>query len=369
MATDPEYFYFNIHNLVKMRITASHPCAYSIRHSYQPFQVEQLDECDLTLSENMLLLGDYSDASTAYKFGHGCTRINARMVDVALRGDKLFLSGKRDLLPFVGPLVHWQMLRRGATTIHGASVAVNGRGILMPAWGGTGKTSAIVELLKLSGSAFMGDDFAIIREDGMLLSYPKPFFIYPYHREVFPHLFKHKPKLLVPSWMSNFVAVVRRVVRPRLAAFPRLESLCRRLTPEHMQIPARRALPHANFVDNAPVKLIVYFERYNGSEPVVDRLDPAMARRRVVGNHYFELGIYAQELMTACAATGLLGFEDWFGEMSKVVDKVFGRLPIYRLRIPPMKPRLTGKTIASMVNELLPKPQKNQARHQFRDQY
>ncbi len=355
MTTGTEYFYFDIHNLVRMRITTSHPCAYSIRHSYQPFEVEKLEECDLTLSENTLLPSHHSDASTACKFAEGCVRMNARMVDVALRGQELFLCGKRDLLPFVGPLIHWQMLQRGATTIHGASVAVDGQGILMPAWGGTGKTSAIVELLKLPGSAFMGDDFAIIRGDGMLLSYPKPFFVYPYHQDVFPHLFKHKPKLLVPAWMSGFTAVVRQAVRPMLAAFPTLESLCRRLTPEHMQIPARQALPHADFLDSAPVKLIVFLERYNGSEPVIDRLDPITARRRVVGNHYFELGAQAQELMTACAATGLLGLEDWFGEMARVVDRVFGRLPIYRLRLAPMKPQPTGKAIASAVNELLGK--------------
>jgi len=199
-----------------------------------------------------------------------------------------------------------------------------------------------------------GDTYAGLGRN-WLLSYPKPFFVYPYHQDVFPHLFKHKPKLLVPAWMSGFTAVVRQAVRPMLAAFPTLESLCRRLTPEHMQIPARQALPHADFLDSAPVKLIVFLERYNGSEPVIDRLDPITARRRVVGNHYFELGAQAQELMTACAATGLLGLEDWFGEMARVVDRVFGRLPIYRLRLAPMKPQPTGKAIASAVNELLGK--------------
>lgn len=351
--TAQDWFYFNIHNLVKMRITKSHPCAYSIKHSYDFFEVDQLEQCGLTLSETMLLSGDHSDGSTVYKFGHDCTRINERMVDVAIHGNELFLSGKRDLLPFVMPLVHWKMLERGAATIHGASVAVNGQGILMPAWGGTGKTSAVMELFKLPDSSFMSDDFAIICRDGTLLSYPKPFFIYPYHRHIFPHLFKDKPKLLVPACISEFVAVVRRAVRPSLARFPRLESLCRRFTPEHMQISARKALPDANFADKAPLKLILFLERHNSSETLIDQLDPVVARRRIIGNHYFELGMYAQELMTACAATGLLGLEDWFGKMSEVVDNAFRGLPIYRLRMPPMKPKPTGKAVASAVCELL----------------
>lgn len=355
MNADTDWYYFSIHNLVRMRIAKSHPCAYSIIHSYGVFQVDQLEECNLTLVGDMLLPDDHSYGSTIYKFAHFCTRINARMVDVALRGTELILAGKRDLLPYVHPLIHWIMLEHGATTIHGASVAVDSQGILMPAWGGTGKTSAVVELLKLPGSAFMGDDFAVICSDGMLLSYPKPFFIYPYHRGLFPDLFKGKPKFIVPSWMSGFMAVVRQAVRPALATLPRLEGLCRRFTPEHMQIAARKALPHANFVDKAPLKLVLFLERYNGSETVIDQLDAIIARRRIVSNHYFELGIYAQELMTACGATGLLGLEDWFGKMSEVVDKVFRGLPIYRLRMPPMKPEPTGKAIASVVSELLTK--------------
>lgn len=355
MNTDTDWHYFSIHNLVRMRITKSHPCAYSIIHSYEPFQVDQLEECNLTLIEDMLLPDDYSYGSTVYKFDHSCTRINARMVDVALHGIEVLLAGKRDLLPYVDPLMHWIMLKQDCTTIHAASVAVDNQAILMPAWGGTGKTSAIIELLKLPGSAFMGDDSAIICSDGKLLSYPKPFFIYPYHRGLFPHLFKEKPKFIVPAWMSGFMAVVRQAVRPALAALPRLESLCRRFTPEHMQIAARKALPHANFAKKAPLKLVLFLERYNGSETVIDQLDPIIARRRVVGNHYFELGIYAQELMTACGATGLLGLEDWFGKMSEVVDKVFRGLPIYRLRMPHMKPEPTGKVIASAVYDLLEK--------------
>jgi len=351
----PDWFYFDIHNLVRMRITASHPSAYSIVKSFGPFQVAELERWDLTLVKEITLEEQHSFGTTMYEFSPTCAVIKSRNVSVALRDEGILLGGSRDLLPYVMPLIHWKMLEHKATMIHGASVAVDGQGILMPAWGGTGKTSAMVQLVKLQNTAFMGDDFTIVCSDGMLLSYPKPFFIYPYHRNIFPHLFKNKPKLLVPSWLSRPMALVREAVRPTVAAFPRLESFCRRFTPEHMQVAAHKALPDVEFADNAPLKLILFLERYNGSEPIVDQLDPIIARRRVVGNHYFELGVHAQELMTACSATGLLGLEEWFGRMSEVVDEVFGRLPIYRLRLPPMKLEPAGKAIAAAAREQLAK--------------
>lgn len=348
-----DWLYFNIHNLVRMRITASHPCAYSIGDEYECFRVSNLEECNLTLSERMLLPAESSDASTVYRFDHSCTRINSLMIDIAVFGEEVFLSGKRDLLPFISPLIQWITSTRRAAFLHAASMAIDNQGILMPAWGGTGKTSAIIELLKLPGSAFMGDDYTIICDDGTLLSYPKPFFIYPYHKDIFPHLFRNKPKLLIPVWFGKPMAVIRQAVRPGLTMFPRLESVCRRLTPEHMKIPARKALPYAKFVDGVPLKLILFVERYSGSEVVVDKLDPILARHRVVGNWYFETGDLARQLMLACGATGLFSLEDWFAKMSSVVDEVFGRFPICRLRIPPMAPALTAKTIASYVSSLL----------------
>jgi hypothetical protein len=354
--SNSEWLYFNIHDLVKMRISASHPCAYSIKDSYECFQVDHAADCDLTLSEHMLMPSECSDASGTYTFTHSCTRINKFMVDVASYEDKLFLSGKRDLLPFIGPLVELKALDRGATFIHCASMAIDNNGILMPAWGGTGKTSAAIELLKLQGSAFMGDDYAIIRDDGTLLAYPKPFFIYPYHKNLFPHLFKNKPKFIIPTWFGKPMAMIRQAVRPLIMSFPRLESICRRLTPEHMKVKARQALPSAEFAEKAPLKLILFIERYSGSKSQLDQIDPILARHRVIGNYYFEGGVLSQDLVLGCGATGLFGLEDWFGKMGDVIDEVFGKFPIYRLRIPPMDPDSTGKAIASCVKELLGKP-------------
>ena len=62
---------------------------------------------------------------------------------------------------------------------------------------------------------------------------------------------------------------------------------------------------------------------------------------------------YAQELMTACAAGGLLGLEEWFARMSDVIEQGFAGLRIHRLSVPPMKPAQTGAAIASAVCELL----------------
>ena len=344
---------FDIHGLVKMRICKDHPGAYSVCKSFEPFQVEEIDKADLTLTDGNGMSGQYSFGTTAYKFLPGSTYLNKYDIKISFEREEIILSASRDLTPYVMPIVQWILLCKGATFIHGASVSVEGKGVLMPAWGGTGKTSAVMELLKINGSAFMSDDISIIHKENKVFSFPKPFFIYPYHKNIFPHLFKNKPKFIVPPFMSNMMAGIRQAVRPLLSSFPKVERFCRKFTPEHMQVAAKDALPDANFADSANISLILFLERYNGSSNTVDELSVEDAKRKVVGNLFFELGDNARELMMACGATGFIGLEDWFGRMEDVVVNLLKKHQLYRLRMIEMTPEETGKVIASHVCELL----------------
>ncbi|MGV7223124.1 MAG: hypothetical protein ACQ9MH_16535 [Nitrospinales bacterium] len=349
------WFYYNIHDLVRMRVSSDQVGLYSLRKSLSPFEVEYTEDAELTLTNGGPIDGEFSFGTDLYKFLPNSTFINSYGVTVQREGNHIILIGNRDLTPYVMPLMQWILLTKGASFVHGASISIGGKGVLMPAWGGTGKTSAIMELLKIADSGFMGDDIAIVNDQQKMFNYPKPFFIYPYHKELFPHLFKNKPKLVVPSFMSNSVGAIRQMVRPVVCNFPKVEQFCRKFTPEHMQIDAVKALPNADFADTADISLILFLERYNGEKNVVDELTVETARRKVVGNLYFELGEYAQNLMTACGSTGLIGLEEWFSRMGEVIQGVFEKYPLYRIRMVPMKPEETGETIAETVRNLLEK--------------
>ena len=49
MSKENNWLYFNIHNLVGMRVQADHPSERLVRLVYGPFETDFLDKIDLTL--------------------------------------------------------------------------------------------------------------------------------------------------------------------------------------------------------------------------------------------------------------------------------------------------------------------------------
>ena len=74
----------------------------------------------------------------------------------------------------VEPLLRFVLVSRGHVLLHAASVATEQGATLLSAQTDTGKTSTLLRLLMARDWAFMGDDMAILRPDGEVLSYPKP---------------------------------------------------------------------------------------------------------------------------------------------------------------------------------------------------
>ena len=246
------------------------------------------------------------------------------------------------------------LLKKKHSLVHGAAVAVSGRGVLLAGWGGTGKTAAIINLLKdIPKAAFLSDDFSIISADGSLLSFPKAFFTYPYHKNLYPHLFKAKHKPMVPLFLSGALEHIRTHVRPAIMALPRLERLARRITPEHMQVPAETVLPDAVFVEKVPLHSILFMERYSGAGTVLDELSLDDAKRRLVGNWNFEQGRCGLDLLLAVGSTAVVDLGAYYSDMCAVLDKGLSNRGIYRLRMGAMSLAEAGKTVVNTVRDLV----------------
>jgi hypothetical protein len=354
MSEKDKWLYFNIHDLVRIRVEAGHASERSIRLVFGLFETEPLEECDLTLQYDEPEMGEHSFASESYLYTDHHVYIKDYKLHLVNQNDQFVLASKRDLLPYVFPVIQWLLLNKRCSIVHAASVAVEGRGVLLPGWGGTGKTSAIVSLLKeIPKCSFLGDDYTILSAEGRLLSFPKAFFIYPYHRELFPHLFSARHKPLIPPILSGIVERIRTVVRPTIMAFPRLENLARRFTPEHMQIPARTALPDAEFSNNVPLECTLFVERYSGKETVLDKLETSDVRRRLIGNWYYEQGRCAQDLVLGAGGTGVMDIEGYLSKMLSVISSALGDKEVFRLRFGKMEPGKIGKTIVEVVREML----------------
>jgi hypothetical protein len=263
------------------------------------------------------------------------------------------LAGQRDLLSLARPVLQMLFLRKKHCVIHSASVSINGRGVLLPGWGGTGKTSAIICILKgIAGSSFLSDDYSFISADS-IYSNPKAFFIYPYHQQLFPHLFKPRRKILVPSRFSDTLEKIRIVARPGFMAFPRLENIARRITPEHMQVPAREALPDFEFSDKAKIDTVLFVERHSNGKTVLEDISIDRARQRLIGNWLYEENKCGQEMIVAMGGTGIIDLSEYFSQMGAIIDSACRNRTVKLLKIPKMLPHETGRTIAATLKEIM----------------
>ena len=113
---------------------------------------------------------------------------------------------------FVPYLAEVLFRKQNITFVHGASVVLNDKGILLLAFGGIGKTSFVSKAIKNDNVKLLGDDLILISSDGYLYSYPRPFCLYKYHRDLFPQFFiNNKVKYVTVKNNMYFKRAIRKL--------------------------------------------------------------------------------------------------------------------------------------------------------------
>jgi hypothetical protein len=73
------------------------------------------------------------------------------------------------------------MVAADTTYLHASGVERGGRAVLLPAWGGVGKTSMLYRFMQEDGWRFLADDLAIVDSSGTVHKNPTPIAVYPYN--------------------------------------------------------------------------------------------------------------------------------------------------------------------------------------------
>ena len=325
---------FDVHDRLRMRVASKAPTASLLTEMFAPFLAEGLEEFDVTVTATDEDLVGASYAEHDYRYTEGGIFMEASRVQVRAEGAGYRVSGTRELLTTVLPLVDLLMARRGAAMIHAATFSFKGRGVALPAWGGTGKTSTMAKMMRLDGVDFMGDDWAFATREGTLLGYAKPMFIKPHHRAIYPHLFEGRQKPLVPSSISAPVAKLTTLVHPLVTQYPTLARISRRWSPEYLTVRPREAFPSAVIAERAPLGLAMFVDRFDGTDCILEERDRDWMVSRLVGNFHSEVTRHSQEVLTAMAATGLIALERFFGDKAEVLREALAGVPVYLLRVP-----------------------------------
>lgn len=326
---------FQIHDLMTMRVAADAPTASLLKDMFAPFLTDQPQlEHQLTVNGRIEPVDGVSYGETEYEYTDSALFIEKVGVQILVRDGGFHVNGTGELLVSVLPIIDHILSNRGAAMVHAATVGYRGKGICLPAWGGTGKTSTIAKLLKREGYSFMGDDWAFVNVQGDLLSYEKPLFIKPHHRPIYPHLFKRRRKPLVPVRLSRPLGHLTTRVHPIVTRYPRFARLTRQLSPEHMMVTPREAFPDANFSSRLPLAAVIFVERFQGLEAIAREMHPSWMVSRLIGNFNAEVTGHSRDVLTALAASGLVPIEQFFARKSQVLRQALAGKPTYLLQVP-----------------------------------
>lgn len=335
MSTANTWLEFNFHNYATVSVDRQAPTAALLKDMFEPFLTPQAPEHhDLTITGRIVPISGVSYGETEYEYTDQSLFLNESGVQILRDEDGWHLNGTRELLVSAVPLLDQILTTRGVAMIHAATFAYNGRGICMPAWGGTGKTSTIAKLLKRDGFSFMGDDWAFLTDDGRLLGYAKPMFIKPHHRPIYPHLFQKRRKPLVPTRLTRPLGRLTTLVHPFVTKYPRFARVTRKFSPEHMMVTPREAFPSATITTEAPLDLAVFVERFSGDRAILTEKSTEWMVSRMIGNFHAEVSHPSQEVITALGATGLAPIERAFADKAAVLASALANKPAYLLRVP-----------------------------------
>lgn len=325
---------FDIHGVVGIDVAPGTPGESQLRDMLAPFLGTSAAFRRLTISGAVSPVPGQSRAEDSFRFTETSLYLPADRVQVLETAQGYRIQGAGELLTAVIPLLDRLCVQQDTAMIHAAVVDFRGSGVLLPAWGGVGKTSTVAKLVAMPGVRFMADDWAFLGGGGMLMGYAKPMFIKPHHRAIYPRLFQGTRKPLAPGWLTSPVAHLATTVHPVIVRYPRTAAFTRRWSPEHRMVHPGQVFGPERLSSAAPARLAIFLERYDGTEARLEARGPDWMTARIVGNFHSELPLVSRRLVEALGASGLIPLAGHFGEKAAVVRRALEGVPCSLLRLP-----------------------------------
>lgn len=231
-------------------------------------------------------------------------------------------------------LLQISLLEIGYTLLHAAALEKDGEVLLLPSWGGVGKTATVCRFVREHGWKLLGDDLVILGKE-RILPFLKPFVIYPYHKNLFPELFaagkNHTVKnIAVSSWMSKIIPCVKRMLRP----FPMILAFLRKHNPQSMRVPPQRIFRKDQLSSGGIVKKIVWLERSKKTGIDFIACSEELLASKATGVTCVELFSARLEAVFHMCGAGMIGFNDVFIRMQDILKQAFNKKECFLLSIP-----------------------------------
>ena len=226
------------------------------------------------------------------------------------------------------------LLECGRTLIHAAALEKDNQVLLLPSWGGVGKTATVCRFVREHGWRLLGDDLVILGQ-GEVKPFLKPFVIYPYHKDLFPELFQsgenHTVKnLAVSNMMSRMIPGVKRALRP----FPRALAYLRKHNPQSMRVaPTKIFTPDQISTGGAPMRM-VWLDRRMGHKVSYSPIPCETLASKAVSVSSVELFAAKLESVFHMCGCGMLHYDCTIGAMRQIILDEAQKVSCALLEIP-----------------------------------
>ena len=327
--------YFDVHGLVTMAVESVAPAADQLSTMFGAFRTETTGLVpDIVVRGGVAARSGMSLIEHELAYDDEAVFMKHAGVQIVHVDGQWEVQGAGELLTSVLPVLDLVAVQHGYAMIHAATMEIDGVGVAMPAAGGTGKTSTIAKAMRWPDTAFMGDDWAFVSEHSELLGYAKPMFIKPHHRPIYPHLFQGVRKPLVTPVLSGPVSRLTTIVHPAFARRPKLAAFSRRWSPEHRMVAPAEALQGKRISTKAPLGLVVFVERWHGSDVRTVERDATWMASRVLGNWHIEMSRHSRDVLTSLGACGLISLDDVFGQKGRLLRSAMANCRTALMQVP-----------------------------------
>lgn len=267
---------------------------------------------------------DYSDARKIDGKIYGCNEYiydDEKKAKIYFKDNNTcIIETNQEANEWIMIMLNIMLLKENYSLIHAAAVSNQKGALLMPSWGGVGKTASVAKLVR-KGYKLLGDDINIITENGEIYPFPKKFILYFYHKDLFPDVFSSKgPKC--GGKINQFYEIIKPTIKKILRCIPGLLAYARKHNPQSIKVSPVEIFGQDVIGEKTNIKQIMWLERNKGENGYND-IDVNELASKAVSVTLNE--IFGDNIQTILIMSGFnqINFTDTFERMFDIYKKAF----------------------------------------------
>lgn len=250
--------------------------------------------------------------------------------------DSFVIKSQQQCSEWLIILTELLMLMKNYTFIHAAALEKGGECVLIPSWGGVGKTATVVKLIEDYGWKLLGDDLVILDgNNGSVKCHLKNFVIYGYHKNLFPQIFATGKKPMTSGHLSNTLSMAIPIIKKCLRPIPGLLTFARKFNPQSIRVNPKEIFKEEQISNGATlVRQVVWLERTVGSTVERHECSTQSIASRTAAVSLSELFSDRARCVYYLCACGVIDFNEVFERVFRIITTCIKNSDLSMLFIP-----------------------------------